>query len=271
MNLKAIIGVIVVVVIVGAVAVPILFQDPHVAKGRKLFDRNCVPCHGESGQGNGYNADNLDPHPRDLTDGTEKYMAKLTNEEIYEVIDIGGYGVGLAPLMPSFGKMFSEEEIWSLVAYVRTFHRYDGEKVAFSPEWDTKAPRIPQVTEAEYEAVYEEHIGSPEAEEEMMALGEELFAEFGCIACHRIGDEGGRLGPDLTHVGFMLQPQFIYRWIRNPKAFKPHTRMPNLGLNEADALAVTLYLSTLDTPNAQEAPPMEAADAIKPASMSTSP
>ena len=37
----------------------------------------------------------------------------------------------------------------------------------------------------------------------------------------------------------------IYRSIENPQAFKPNTRMPNLGLSKDDALAIALYVSTL--------------------------
>ncbi|HLG21409.1 MAG TPA: cytochrome c, partial [Candidatus Manganitrophaceae bacterium] len=118
--------VILVVLVMGGCA---FFEDKHVAQGRHVFNRYCTPCHGESGRGDGYNAVNLDPHPRDLTDRGEQYMAKLTNEEIYEVVEKGGRGVELSPLMPSWGKVFSEEEIWSVVAYVRTLHPYKGEKV----------------------------------------------------------------------------------------------------------------------------------------------
>lgn len=248
-NLKSVILPLLGLVLIGGLAYTFIFQDPHVSAGRKLFERNCTPCHGESGEGDGYNAENLDPQPRDLTDSEEEYMGKLDNDEIYEVIEKGGLGVEISSLMPVFGRIFSEEEIWSLVAYVRTFHRYDGEKVAFPETLETKKPRVPPITEAEFNKVYEAEVTSAEVEEELVALGSELFYEFGCIACHRIGEEGGKLGPNLSHVGFMLQPQFIYRWARNPQSFKPHTRMPNLGLNEQDALAVVLYLSTLNEPN----------------------
>jgi cytochrome c1 len=43
---------------------------------------------------------------------------------------------------------------------------------------------------------------------------------------------------------------------------KPETRMPALGLSDADAKAVTMYLATLRAPKAEEAAPPTA----KPAS-----
>ncbi len=235
-----------VILIIGGVAFSFLFEDKHVAKGRKIFSRYCTPCHGDSGEGDGYNSKNLDPHARDLTDKSEKYMVKLTNQEIYEVIEKGGRGVELAPIMPSWGKHFSEEEMWSLVAYIRTLHKYKGEPVKFDKDkpYQTARSRTPPIQEAEFVSLAETTVTDDEVRQDMIEKGKEAFDDYGCIACHRIKGEGGVLGPDLSRVGFMLQPQFIYRWVRNPLSFKPHTRMPNLELPDEDALAVTLYLST---------------------------
>jgi len=224
-----------------------LFENEHVAKGRKIFRRYCTPCHGKSGEGNGYNAPNLDPFPRDLTDGEEEYMVKLENEEILEVIQVGGYGVDLASTMPAWGKVFSEEELWSLVAYVRTLHPNDEGEIVFE-NFESERKRYPKVREAEFVSLRDEIITDEDVLEEQVALGEELFEEYGCIGCHAIRGQGGELGPDLTRAGFMLQPQFMYRWILNPQSFKPKTRMPNLGLPKEDALAVALYLSTQKGP-----------------------
>lgn len=238
----------VIALVIGVLAFPFLFEDKHVAQGRRLFSRYCTPCHGTGGRGDGYNAKNLDPHARDLTDKSEAYMAKLSNDEIFEVIQKGGRGVDLAPTMPSWGKYFSEEEIWSIVAYVRTLHRYKGEKIDFTKGYQTTRPRQPPIQEAEFVSLLEAGANENAGRQELIEQGKEIFSDFGCIGCHRIDGEGGRLGPDLSRAGFMLQPQFIYRWVRNPLSWKPHTRMPNLGLDEKEALAVTLYLSTQKAP-----------------------
>ncbi|MBI3804589.1 MAG: c-type cytochrome [Nitrospirae bacterium] len=242
-----------IVLIAGGVAFSFFFQDKHVSQGRHLFDRYCTPCHGNSGQGDGYNARNLDPHARDLTDKKEQYMVKLSNKEIYDVIDKGGRGVDLSGMMPAWGKVFSEEEIWSLVAYIRTLHPYKGEKVKFDKEkpYSTTRVRAPGVQENEFRTLMESKVPNDEKKQELTDQGKELFEEHGCIGCHMVGKKGGTLGPYLSRAGFMLQPQFIYRWIRNPQSFKPKTRMPNLGLSEDEALAVTLYLTTLKGPPLQ--------------------
>jgi len=225
-------------------------QPKQVAEGKKTFNQYCSPCHGESGAGNGYNAKNLDPHARDLTDASEPYMAKLKNSEIYEVIDKGGRGVDLAPTMPTFGKVFSEQEIWSLVSYIRTLHPYEGEAVKFdeAKPYNAKRPRVASITEADFDALIASKVTDETVKAELTTLGGELFDEYGCVGCHKVKGKGGLLGPNLSRAGFMLQPQFIYRWVKNPQSFDSHTRMPNLDLPEEDALAVTLYLGTLKDP-----------------------
>jgi mono/diheme cytochrome c family protein len=95
----------------------------------------------------------------------------------------------------------------------------------------------------------------------LVELGKRLYAnKYGCNGCHSLAGEGGRVGPALDRAGFRLNGTWIYRWVKNPQAMKPETRMPALGLSDADAKAVTAYLGTLRAPKADEAP------AVKPAS-----
>ena len=81
------------VVALAAVSYALLFEDKHVSKGRRLFSYYCAHCHGEKGQGNGYNAKYLDPKPRDLTDSVEPYMAEGSNEDIFKALKYGVAGV----------------------------------------------------------------------------------------------------------------------------------------------------------------------------------
>lgn len=97
----------------------IQYSLPYSArKGKRLFQKYCVVCHGESGGGDGFNAWNLQPPPRDLSD--PNYLSALTDERIAEAIREGGPGVQKSNLMPAWGQTFSETEIQQLVAYIRT-------------------------------------------------------------------------------------------------------------------------------------------------------
>ena len=46
--------------------------------------------------------------------------------------------------------------------------------------------------------------------------GKLVAAQSGCLACHKIGDNGGTLGPNLTHIGDTLGRDAIARTLVNP-------------------------------------------------------
>ena len=50
--------------------------------------------------------------------------------------------------------------------------------------------------------------------------GTRLFASQ-CASCHRVGDRGGRLGPDLSRVGASRSQVALVREIRNPSEWMP--------------------------------------------------
>ncbi len=51
--------------------------------------------------------------------------------------------------------------------------------------------------------------------------GKEVTASSGCLACHKIGENGGALGPNLTDIGTKLGPQAIERTLLNPTSPMP--------------------------------------------------
>jgi mono/diheme cytochrome c family protein len=105
-----------------------------------------------------------------------------------------------------------------------------------------------------------------------VASGQRLYEnKYGCNGCHSIGPDGGKVGPALDRAGFRLNGTWVYRWLKNPQAMNAETRMPALGMSDADAKAVTLYLTTLkgetadDAAAAPAAAAVEASEAKKPA------
>ncbi|MDL2717949.1 MAG: cytochrome c [Acidobacteriota bacterium] len=89
-----------------------------VRLGKVTFTHYCQTCHGESGAGDGFNAFNLDPHPRDLSD--PQFQKKKSDAELADAIQRGGAGVGLSALMPPWGHTLSARQIDELVLYLRT-------------------------------------------------------------------------------------------------------------------------------------------------------
>jgi len=86
-------------------------------EGDRLFQHYCAICHGETGGGDGFNAYNLDPKPRDLSDTA--FQGSRTDEEIAEVIRLGGGAAGLSGNMPPWGRTLTERKIGYLITRIR--------------------------------------------------------------------------------------------------------------------------------------------------------
>ena len=84
-----------------------------VAQGRDLYASTCARCHGADGSGGLPVFDGGSP-PRNFHD--HAFQNERTDEQIKLTI-INGKGTG----MPSFGTIFDEQQLRSLVAHVRSF------------------------------------------------------------------------------------------------------------------------------------------------------
>lgn len=99
-----------------------------------------------------------------------------------------------------------------------------------------------------------------------LVRGKELLEGKGCLGCHAIEGRGGTLGPDITYVGDKTrhdfdfshlgrdEPREVSYWLKKhflePSEISPDTVMPDLGLSEADATALTAYTLSLRRPTA---------------------
>lgn len=88
-------------------------------EGKFLYTKYCLVCHGTEGKGDGFNAFNLDPKPKDFTE--KQYMHSLTDEKLIATVSQGGGSVNKSPIMSSWGGRLTKLEIEYLVAYLRTF------------------------------------------------------------------------------------------------------------------------------------------------------
>lgn len=86
--------------------------------GKQVFQSYCAGCHGDSGQGDGFNSFNLDPHPRDLSSAA--FQKGKTDAELADTIRRGGSGVGLSSLMPPWGHTLDDRHVAAVVLYIRS-------------------------------------------------------------------------------------------------------------------------------------------------------
>jgi mono/diheme cytochrome c family protein len=188
--------------------------DP--ALGKHLFRHYCAACHGLSGAGDGVNADNLDPHPADLT-GEE--VSTLTDAEIYEVIEKGGAAVELSAAMPPWGKTLSADSIRNLVAYIRTI---SGD----APEEQKK--------------------GAAVRFDDIRTGG-----KADCAICHMQPGQQKQRAPNLGYEGSKLNGGWLASFLKHPERIRPigflpltKTKMPNFYFSDEEVAALTSYLMT---------------------------
>jgi mono/diheme cytochrome c family protein/Tol biopolymer transport system component len=86
-----------------------------ILAGQKLYLSNCVPCHGASGRGDGPAGVGLNPRPGDFTQ--HMVPGKHTDGQVFLWI-ANGYANSA---MPAWSPRLSDEQIWQLVGYLRTF------------------------------------------------------------------------------------------------------------------------------------------------------
>lgn len=72
----------------------------------------------------------------------------------------------------------------------------------------------------------------------------QLMIENGCHGCHEIKGytDLQKIGPQLVNISYKTSPTWVYRWLKNPKDYNPHTRMPNFKMSDEEAEAATAYL-----------------------------
>ncbi len=100
-----------------ALASPLPNSAEIVEKGKALYHGKgtCFNCHGKDGSGNGMAAVGLDPSPRNFQH--HGFWRHRTEGEIYWVIKHGSPGTA----MIGFGDQLTDEEIWSIIQYERSF------------------------------------------------------------------------------------------------------------------------------------------------------
>ena len=92
------------------------------SEAKEIFQKKCVTCHGDHGEGDGPGAAALDPKPRKFSDAT--WQAATTDEHIAKTIVLGGPGVGLSPGMAANPELANKADVvQELVKIVRQWRK----------------------------------------------------------------------------------------------------------------------------------------------------
>jgi len=79
-------------------------------------------------------------------------------------------------------------------------------------------------------------------------LGRTLLSSYGCVSCHAIKlPDGGLMratedAPSLSHIADKTSREWIYAWLKDPKAYAVSARMPNFKLSDGDTADISAFL-----------------------------
>lgn len=117
---------------------------------------------------------------------------------------------GYQPIMPDMSRTLSPQQIWALVAYLQS----QGGEVTVTAEDVASEP----ATTAGGAAANGGAGGTAGALAGGSTDPNELFQAAGCVACHKLGDQGNAIGPALDGVGSRRNAESIRRKILNPRS-----------------------------------------------------
>jgi len=86
-----------------------------IAAGGKVYSKNCLVCHGETGKGEGLNAG--------TALNNQNFLNTVSNKDLFNYVKYGRDGTG----MPAYGPRLSEKDINNLVAFMRDWQTEENE------------------------------------------------------------------------------------------------------------------------------------------------
>jgi putative heme-binding domain-containing protein len=146
-----------------------------LAEGQALFRGLCSGCHGGAGRGG---------KGPDLTD--DRWIHGSTDDDLARCIRNGIPNT----TMKKLGESLKEEQIRTVIAYIRSLSRSPGEST-----WKPYMGGDPQLGRA----LFFDLKGKPQ-----------------CAKCHTVGGEGGRIGPALDRIASRRAPDYIMESILQP-------------------------------------------------------
>jgi cytochrome c oxidase cbb3-type subunit 3 len=192
--------------------------DAVIGDGQRLYNYfNCSGCHAAGGGAIG---------PPLMDD--EWIYGKSAGNIFWSIVE------GRPQGMPSFAGKISEDQVWSLVAYVRSLSSL-GDIDSASSQAGEKQPAV--------------------ANDDPVQRGRQVFLTGPCPLCHTIRGTSAlaTVGPDLTHlasqkilIGSLPNTRGnLAGWILNPQNLDPETEMPPTPLAPQELHDLLDFLATL--------------------------
>jgi mono/diheme cytochrome c family protein len=166
-----------------------------LALGKTVFTKQCAPCHGTEGAGDGPAAYLLYPRPRNFRTAKYRLISTWdgvpTDDDLFETISRGMPGSA----MPAWGYL-PDATRWALVAYVKSLA-----ETALVVK-----PAAPPATEGGVGTGVIAVPAEPPYDAKAEARAAELFAD-GCASCHGKTGRGDGVAEQKDEAGYPIRPR----------------------------------------------------------------
>lgn len=162
-------------------------------RGQRVYEKYCIGCHGEQGDGQGVAAPRLITKPRDFTKGIYKFRSTDSSslpleQDLHRTITRGLSRVS----MPAFPHMAEHDKL-AVIAYIKSFY----------PQWDEQAAQrkvvsVPRAPEDLHNAI-------------RVQRGRAVYLGVGCASCHGV-DGAGKGATRIAYVDAWGHPQLPFNF-----------------------------------------------------------
>jgi len=163
----------------------------------------CTTCHGLGTRAPNLLTDEKGQGPIGARCG-KREAGKDCKAYLHEALTQPGAFVvqGYEPIMPDMSRTLSPQQIWAVIAFLES----NGGTITVT------ASDIPAASQGGPTPGASTGIAGGSTDPMAIIRG------AGCVGCHKVGGEGGAVGPDLTHVGGRLSAAGIREAILLPNA-----------------------------------------------------
>ena len=172
--------------------IPVDVTRDFLYRGKERYDIFCQMCHGGTGDGRGIiMTGNYGYVPAPTFHRSDSY--NMPDGELYSAIANG------IRTMPSYATQIGVEDRWAIVAYIRALQRSQNVPEEEMGRYDVDLAELQQLFEEERarEDARAAAIAAAADDEVSVELGERLYVQQGCQACHSLDGSPG-VGPTMA-------------------------------------------------------------------------
>ena len=196
---------------------PFPATDANIRAGKQIYLQQCALCHGADGRAETKLGLAMYPPAMDLN---SPHVQRWSDAELFWITQNGVRLTG----MPAWKTIVSGEDTWKMVDFIHAL--------------PNESPNIA--------AAQQKEVVASNSQSELISYGRKLYRQEGCMGCHELDGEGGKVGPSLTIEGMRgRSDEWLVGHFKDPSAYTPGSVMPSFNQLTDDQLhALTVFLQS---------------------------